>query len=289
MKTITTLLLLCLFHWSFGQSALTVICQQDPSDSYYNEIRLDGNLIEYGLCDYSPSFYVAIFDTDCEAWTTIYSAFGNEGHYVGNRNHDGSCATRQMRYFNYHQDDIVDLTNLDSLINFWIPSDHAFVIYTPLSYSGNQVSSLSPTLAQTFENLWGIEATQTQSMIVLFGVKGYPASYTMDTLTSGTTVEFSTEICPHTEQTATLLSIDDSRYSFRIFPNPSSTNISIELIGNDLSSIEVVDMSGRTVQNIEVQKNVELYFVKDLSPGSYHVRLRRGNEIIETTRISVSN
>ena len=290
MKKIITFILIGFYQFSFAQSTLTVQCQQNSNfpDSYYNQILLDGNIIEYGLCNLTPSFYVAIFDTACTPWQTTYAPFGSEGFNYGNQNYEGGCQPRPMFYFNYYQNEVQDLSYLDSLINLWIPVDHAFVIYTPISYDASQVASLSPTLAQTFENLWGVEAVQTHSMVVLFGVQGYPASFAMDTLTTGTFIEFNTQICPHAEQTAEIKNLEGKDYTFKVFPNPVQDDVSIEIKGNDLTSIEIIDMQGNLIQRIDIEANIEKYKVNKLNTGLYVVLLMRDGEVLEQTKIVIS-
>ncbi|MFT6983055.1 MAG: hypothetical protein ACJAUD_001826 [Crocinitomicaceae bacterium] len=198
MKTLSiTLILLFNLSVSSAQVTLTINCQQEPQDNYFNSIFMDSNLVEYGLCSFTPSFYVTIIDTNCSAWGTKYTSTGeNLENDFGNSNNDGACAPRVMRHFVYKQTDSLQLVYLDSLLNFWIPNDHVIAIWTPLSFDFNSINNLYPPLANTLINKWGNDV-QTNSMIVLFGVEGFPTSFSVDTLNSGSGITISKSICQY--------------------------------------------------------------------------------------------
>lgn len=151
----------------------------NQSQEYSNRYTLNGIQQEYGLCTYNPMFYVAILNTHCTPLQTKIQSNPN-GYTFGNWNENGHCRQRPERYFIYRQQDTTDLTNLDSLLNYWLPNDYYIAIWTPLSYNYNQVNSVCPALGTTLVSFWGNEI-KADSMVVLFGKVGDPSSYTLDT------------------------------------------------------------------------------------------------------------
>lgn len=283
MRIITTTLLIILIRFSLAQSLLNVQCYQDPSDAYNNQFSLDGNVIAYGILSYDPSFHVAVFDTACNFWTRPEPP--GEPTY-------GSIEPslpQIYNYFAYDQDDVMSLTYLDSLINFWIPADHAFVIFTPISYNGSLMASINPVLAQTFQSRWGPASIQTQSMLVLFGVQGYPNSFIMDTLTTGNYIDFNVEICPHYEQIALVNTQEDPAEKFRVFPNPGNDEIKFEIIDPIYSEARLYDNHGSLISRLTISEYPSEYVITGHLSGVYYLQLFRGSEVMATEKVVVTD
>lgn len=232
--SLITILLFLLFQ-SSAQVTLTINCQQDPQASNSNEILLDGNMIEYGLCGLEPAFYISIIDTNCNAWGTKFIPAGsNLQNDFGNYNNNGNCRPRVEYFFVYRQTDSLELIFMDSLINNWIPNDHVIAIWTPFYYDFTSVNSICPQLGNTLLNKWG-NSVQADSMIVLFGVQGVPQSFTSDTLNNGGSISLSKTICPY-----------------------SSLGINEHTNPNEKSLVLIVDLMGRET---EYKPNTLLFYV----------------------------
>ena len=76
-------------------------------------------------------------------------------------------------------------------------------------------------------------------------------------------------------------------YTFNVFPNPGN-DISIETKGNDLSALEIIDLQGDIIQQIDIDTNIEIYKVNELKAGLYFVRLMRGGEVLEQRKVVIS-
>jgi hypothetical protein len=184
MKKIAfSFLILIICVQSSAQSLLTVDCYVDQSQAALNGIYVDNNQVEYGLCSANPSFYVAIFDTSCQVWGTRYNGQNPQNDF-GNMNDGGACRQRSENYFIYTQNNSNQLIYLDSLLNFWIPNNHAIALYTPLSYDFSLVDSICPQLGATLVSKWGPMA-KSSSISVFFGEQGNPSSFSVDTLMAG--------------------------------------------------------------------------------------------------------
>jgi len=234
MKHILQLFSIFIVFSGNSQTTLEVECYQDISNNFDNQITIDGNLIEYGLCGTTPSFYVSVIDTNCTAWGTKYSATNsNMNNDFGNYNNDGNCRSRVEYYFVYRQNDSLDLVYMDSLLNYWIPNGHTVAIWTPIDYNYASINSIHAPLATTLYNKWGGNV-QTIPMIVLFGIEGDPSSFTADGLTTGSNISISKTIC-------------------------SETNVGItELLQSQRELVRVLDFMGRET---EVKPNTPLIFI----------------------------
>ncbi|MGJ8661812.1 MAG: hypothetical protein ACSHXL_07225, partial [Bacteroidota bacterium] len=156
---------------------------------------IDGTLLEYDICGVTPSYYISIIDTNCNAWgTRITSTNSNLNHNFGNANDDVNCRQRIEYYFVYRQNEYQDLVYMDSLLNFWIPAGYTIAIWTPISHDFANVNALYPTLGTTLLNKWGNDI-QTSPIIVLTGIQGNQTSFTADTLTVGDSIHVSKTIC----------------------------------------------------------------------------------------------
>lgn len=178
-----------------SQSNLEIECNQTPANSYKNSIQIDGTLLEYDICGITPSYYISVIDTNCNAWGTRFtSTNSNMNNNFGNANDDVNCRQRVEYYFVYRQNNYQDLVYMDSLLNYWIPAGHTIAIWTPISHDFAGVNSLYPTLGTTLLTKWGSDI-QTSPIIVLTGEQGKPSSFTVDTLTVGDSISVSKSIC----------------------------------------------------------------------------------------------
>jgi hypothetical protein len=253
-KILSILTLLISFN-SKAQDTLTVYAnnQSTAPDFYYNRVELNGEIQEYGIGQGSPApaFMVMVFDPNCSTWDVLpFETTADD--------------FQPYSFFKFEQNDPVLLNDLDSLINNHLPDDHPFVILTTLGYDGPAVEAISPQLAQTFTNFWGAEAIETSATTILFGIMGHPTSFAMDTIVSGNEVVFSTTICPHVTQTA---SIEESQLAQLIAkPNPSAGSMTIEFDTN-YEFIEITDLSGRIIRRLPVSSKQVV--IGDMSKGQY--------------------
>lgn len=71
---------------------------------------------------------------------------------------------------------------------------------------------------------------------------------------------------------------------FKVYPNPSSGEISIQLEkGVGASAIEMLDLNGRLINSIPFSNSVTL----ECEAGVYLIRLKDGNEVIATERLVI--
>src|SRR5574343_1224512 len=279
-KTMYKIVVVFLFLTGFthGQLALQVRCKQLLSGNLFNEIRLDNNIIEYALCGSQPAFYVAVFDTSCTAWQTCFAGNANCKN-LGNYNFEGNFRQRPEYYFAFHQNSLQNLESLDSLLNVGIPDDHAFVIYTPLSFDYAAVNSLHPGLGTTLTTYFGNQLVNAQ-MLVAFGVKGYPSSYISDTTIINQEIVFTSTICPNVVQTASIENIEPIN-NFSVSPNPFSNAITITQSNKvNVKSVHLKNMLGEEIlSTYEFEKEDKLLMnTPDLPAGIYFVEILTSDE-----------
>lgn len=279
-KTMYKIVVVFLFLTGFthGQLALQVRCKQLLSGNLFNEIRLDNNIIEYALCGSQPAFYVAVFDTSCTAWQTCFAGNANCKN-LGNYNFEGNFRQRPEYYFAFHQNSLQNLESLDSLLNVGIPDDHAFVIYTPLSFDYAAVNSLHPGLGTTLTTYFGNQLVNAQ-MFVAFGVKGYPSSYISDTTIINQEIVFTSTICPNVVQTASIENIEPIN-NFSVSPNPFSNAITITQSNKvNVKSVHIKNMLGEEIlSTYEFEKEDKLLMnTPDLPAGIYFVEILTSDE-----------
>lgn len=289
MKVLAILIALMVFSPIYSQSTLDVYCYSDVTAPgvYYNQTQLDSTIIEYGIgLSLQPKFKVVMFDTACNQINNLL--FG-EG--FGSNNHGGNGIDWQ--YFTYYYSNTVQLLSLDTLINDWIPNNSPFVIYTPMEYSGPNLVSACPSLAQTFSSYWGAEVIQTEEMIVLFGIKGYPNSFEMDTIieidttTNSEYIHFQTQICPHASQVVGENEIENHEMTMKVYPNPSSSEVHVELGNNQITMLKISDTQGRIIKSIPIQSGHSEYQIENLPPGNYYISSYNEQDMMEVIRFVV--
>ena len=228
---------------------------------YQNNVALDGTIVTYGIGPgLQPKFHVVVMDSSCDVWN-------NPSYFPGADYMSAYSAA-------YYQDSLESLKYLDSLINFYILDNHPFVIYTPISYSGSGISNLYPPLAQTLNNYWGSQSTSSETLITLFGIKGVPNSYEIASLSVGLdTLVFTTQVCMHPSQ---VVSVDElaSFDEFKIYPNPSNNEFTIDINHLDVLSISIFDLTGKIVKQLDVNESLNHYHITGLSQGNYIVNIQ---------------
>lgn len=145
---------------------------------------LNGQIIEYGLCGFSPSFHVSVLDkVTLEAWGTHWNG-QNTNHQFGNVNNGVGCNNRVMKHFIFRQNTTQQLENFQNMLT-QIPNGDYVIVYTALYADTTLWSSTSTSLFQTFTD---IGATQVQNShnkaFALIFRKGDP-TFVHELLTSG--------------------------------------------------------------------------------------------------------
>lgn len=271
LKIVSFLILFTSFNTK-AQDTLSVFANNHTSfpELYYNAIYLNQELLSYGVGvgTPTPAFLVMVFDTNCDVWDSL--------PFTTTINNPQS----PVAYFKFDQNDLVHLNDLDSLINNFLPDDHPFILYTVLGYDGPAVEAIAPQLGQTFTNYWGSDAIEATSTMILFGIKGHPSSFEIDTLVTGNELEFTTTICPHTSQTA---SLDETKSNHLLAkPNPSGSSMTIEF-QNNYEYLEITDLSGRIVRNLYISSKQVV--IDGLPDGQYLLSGVIGTQRSEPIRI----
>ena len=139
----------------FAQDDKTLTCdvRNGTTNSDLNAYFINGNQMEYDLCGYSPSLYVAIIDPIThEPWGTRYNG-QNPGNNFGNVNDNGGCRNRVENYFIYRQNNGANLASFQNLVNNIVPDGHYILVYTPLQASYDQWDAIDPGMYTTFAAL----------------------------------------------------------------------------------------------------------------------------------------
>jgi hypothetical protein len=119
---------------------------------YENAYFIDGQNKEYGICTYTPSFYVAVIDpVSLEQWNTRYGSQNPDNNF-GNANDNGACRPRSEGYFIFRQNSYSQLSNFQTMISN-VPDSHYILVYSPMTTYFDQVNSILPSIYNTFQNL----------------------------------------------------------------------------------------------------------------------------------------
>lgn len=100
------------------------------STAFQNEVLLNTNVVEYGLCFGTPSVHLVVFDPiTFEAWGTNYNN-QNPQNLFGNAN-ETSCRQRVEFFFIFRQNNPDQMQSLaDLLLSDIIPDGHIVVLYS---------------------------------------------------------------------------------------------------------------------------------------------------------------
>ena len=72
------------------------------------------------------------------------------------------------------------------------------------------------------------------------------------------------------------------------YPNPASTHVNISLGNNEIDFINVLDITGKIVDRIQVSNAVEVVSLADYQNGIYFYQIENNGEILITEKIVVS-
>jgi hypothetical protein len=239
----------------FAQSTLAVNCYD--TDTPFNSVSLNDEVIEYGIVSPIPGFYVAVFDqTSCTAWGTNYNG-ANPSHAFGNYNE--ANGRQRIEYFFYFQyTDSMQLAGMAQMLQ-QIPAGHAIAIYTPINYQFNVVNATNPYLVQELATRWNSGVIQGNDVMILFGIQGDSNSYVSETTLQLNQVSFSTQICGE-------LGVGDLMGTPLLF---SSNNGNTYTFTNELTvqDVCVLDATGRRIPTQFIQNS--LTFPENTSDGVY--------------------
>lgn len=80
-------------------------------------------------------------------------------------------------------------------------------------------------------------------------------------------------------------SIDDQTYFVKVYPNPTTGSLYIQLPSGDLQQVTVTDLNGRTIKTIYYPEKTGMLDVSELSQGIYLLRIKI-NDQYYTAKIS---
>jgi hypothetical protein len=140
----------------FGPTSKELTCDVKSTTAipaiYENGYYLGGQMKEYGLCQFTPSFYVAVIDAvTLEEWRTRYGA-ENPGNVFGNANDNGACRARTEGYFIFRQNSLSQLQNFENMISN-IPDSNYLLIYSPMTTLFDQINTTLPSIYTLFQSL----------------------------------------------------------------------------------------------------------------------------------------
>lgn len=258
-------------HSGNAQSTLAVNCYD--TDTPFNSVSLDENIVEYGLVTPEPGFYVAVFDqSSCTAWGTNYNG-ANPDHSFGNYN-EANGRSRVEYYFYFKYSDSVQLAGMLNMLQ-QIPTGHVIVIYTPISYDYAAVNAVNSNLTLELKNRWTPNIIEGNQVMILYGEQGLPNSYVEETTLSAQQVSFSTTICD-------ALGIDESLISAKLFV--AKTGRTFELNPElDVQELGVFDAMGKQIPF--TQNGNKLQFGQELSDGIYLFRGRAGGKMFQSKQL----
>jgi len=144
--------------------------------------KINGDMIDYGMCTTSPSIQVAIIDpVTLEPWGTRYTGpngTANPDHYFGNANDNGSCRARPEYFFAFRQYDPVSMASFHNLVTNIVPDDYYLLIYSTIEGRFSDWETQNPSIFNTFAALHSdsIVPGRENTSFIFFTRKGDPSS-----------------------------------------------------------------------------------------------------------------
>lgn len=249
--------------FAFSQGQLSVNCYSNYGT--FNSVAVDNQVVEYGCCEVEPAFYVTVFDNNgCVPLKTNFNGSHPENSF-SNLNDNGSCRSREEAYFIFQLNDSVQLDGMNTLLT-QLPTNYSVVIYTPGEYHGATIQNTQ--LKNTLTNLWDANKINGDSIMVLFGTIGLPASFTATTeQISLDQVSFTTSICQP-------LGLLEHSNKYDILETASS----IELVTNqEIVSIELLQLNGQVLSTSKNSKKVALN--ASIAAGVYILKVNNKTSI----------
>lgn len=275
--TITSLFSACLLSFVssqvYAQSTLAVNCYD--SDTPFNSISINDEVVEYGVYGLEPGFYVSVIDqTTCTPWGTNYNG-ANPNHSFGNYN-ETNGRPRVENFFFFQYQDSLQLAGMVNMLN-QIPAGHAVVVYTPISYDFNEVNAVNANATQALSARWNPVVIEGNEIMILFGIQGNQSSFTEETTLLNGQLSFNTTICSS-------LSIDEAHENTTLFVGKSGTSYVLNPILN-ATEVQVVDAAGRIIST-EFSNN-ELTFPSETTNGIYIIRVNSNGKWIHSKQALV--
>jgi len=129
------------------QLECNVIYSQSSPAIYNNMYSIDGQMMDYGILNYTPKFHVAIIDKySLEAWGTRFG-LENPNNNFGNANDN---FFRVMKYFTFNQNSSSQMASFQNMIENIVDDGNYILVYSPMTTLFNQ---LPPSIYATFQNL----------------------------------------------------------------------------------------------------------------------------------------
>jgi hypothetical protein len=150
--------------------------------------------MEYGPIGTDPSFCVVVLDSStCSPWQTAYGGQFQENDF-GNINQNGNGKMRSEYFFQFQQNDSLQLAGMLNMFN-QIPNGAFVTVFTPVGYNYQQVNTLAPDLVSFLQNQWDPGVITSESIMVLHGIQGEDATFVADTMLQNDHISFSVPVC----------------------------------------------------------------------------------------------
>lgn len=192
-------------QFNFAPVSYNLKVSVKPKFGLGNQVLVNGELVEYGICGYSPSLHVYIFDSlTFKAWGTHYiDGLGNNynpDNSFGNANDLGACRPRVEYYFIFRVQNIAQMDSLASLLTNKIPDGNFILVHSAEGGLFKDTNYWKEYHYQAFEQLGALNIRNVPNYnpYIFFVKKGQPASAkeiigqdSLNTLTWDTTITLS--------------------------------------------------------------------------------------------------
>ena len=139
------------------ESQITCLVKATTQDPFVlqNAWSLNGFQQEYGICNYTPKFHVAIIDrATLQPWATRYvPTNSNLNNNFGNFNDNGTCNARPSRYFGFYQNSVAQMTAFKNLIENIVPNGDYILIYSPMTTRYDLLQNLNLGIVEMLQSM----------------------------------------------------------------------------------------------------------------------------------------
>lgn len=263
LKVIALIVPICVY----SQTYVKVRAKHESWPLTNNATWVDSNLVESGNGFGGQfKFTLVLFDEFCELQDTLelgqYAPYGS---------------TYQVYHYRFNETN--DMIQLDSTMRYRIPDGKHDFLYTPFQYRADFVQAAHPPTFQLLDSLWGNEAANASTVIILYGIAGDTASHEAIIANYQETIIMEKIIC----HDLAINENDKFSSNYTIYPIPAFDQLVVDFQSKGTRTIEILNSVGEIIYSTEIHNSVAEIDVSNYAKGHFLLRVK------DETRVRTHN